>query len=337
VLDRLVQYWQKMKRPRKLFDALVDWIQFRGPGTPFFLMTNVLNVHYPWAPPPFPLLKRLRFNPRHLLQSEFVIPKPFSFNSGKKRITPLHRAVWHSLYEAAVEHVDREVGRFLRLLRQIEGGEDVIVVITSDHGEMLGDRGLVGHTLSLHDNILHVPLIIQHPGWPSGLTIEGVVQTVDLYSSVVDWAGVPLETIPSAQLQRSSYSDAVASPDSLSGYAFAEEDYTESYNVIEGLLSVNPDMDPHRYPRRQVAVHSANHKYIWYDDRPAAFYDLRTDPLEERNLLDSSEQVSVVEDLRQALGHWRERLDLFPPRGVDDRVEADEEVVRRLRNLGYIA
>lgn len=337
LVDRFNSYLEKMFRPRAFFDAIFDWIGAQDSSTPFFLMANVLNAHYPWAPSPDILLSQLRFNPRHLLRSEFTLLKPWQFNSGLKQVTDTHRRVWRSLYDAAAIHLDRELGRFLERLRRWHGWQDLVVVVTSDHGEMLGDyRDLVGHMLSLHDNILHVPLVVRHPDYPSELTVEGVVQTVDLYPSIVEWAGVGSDSIPTAQLQRPSYSKAVDSPDSLSGYAFAEEDYSDSYDVIDGPIGTNPKMKADKFPRRQVSVRSATHKYIWCDDRPGEFYDLLSDPSETNNVFSQNADAPVMAELEQILEGWYSGLEVFPPRIEERPGEEDAELIERLRRLGYV-
>jgi arylsulfatase A-like enzyme len=303
-------------------------------------MANAVTVHYPWAPPPQALWREVGFNLRLLRNRELFAPKPYQFNSGKRQVTETHRRVWLALYNAAVGHVDREVGRFLRRLRAWQGWPNTIVVVTADHGEMLGDhQDLFGHMLSLHDNLLHVPLIIRHPAYSGGITAERVVQNMDLYSSVIEWTGCPTESIPAAQLQRPGFSAAMMEPHDSSGVAFAEEDYTDSYNPIVGLLRANPAMDANRYPVRQISVRTDTHKYIWADDGRTKFYNLKLDPGESRNLIDAAApaEQAIMGDLRQRLETWHAESECFPPNSVSDGVEADSATLERLRSLGYIA
>ncbi|RME42933.1 MAG: hypothetical protein D6791_16640 [Chloroflexi bacterium] len=337
----LARYVRKVLAPRILLKATREWLMATKADAPIFLMVNISNAHQPWAPPPDILLRHIDFHPRYLLNGDFTSLDQWKFNSGRRKITDTHRSVWRSLYHAAIRHVDREVGWFLKQLRLWTGWDNTIVVITADHGEMLGEyRNIAGHTLSLHDNILRVPLVVRHPDHSSGLVVEQVVQTLDLYPSVLEWAAVPANLVPSAQRQRPSLSTAIAAAEDKQGVAFAEEDYSDSYDVIEGLLGVNPDMDPHKYPRRQIAIRSATHKYIWYDDRPGEFYDLTQDPEEQHNLLQSEavEDQAILKELQRALESWRSNLEIFPPQIVDGKVEEmDATVIERLRALGYIA
>ena len=131
----------------------------------------------------------------------------------------------------------------------------------------------------------------------------------------------------------------MAAADDDGGLAFAEEDYSDSYDVIEGLLSVNPDMDPHKYPRRQIAVRSATHKYIWCDDRLGEFYNLVEDPNEEHNLIETATgaERGVLRQLQAAMEAWLSGLEIFTPRTVEELQKMDQAVIERPRSLGYIS
>lgn len=332
-------YVRKLTGLRLFLDAMLGWIEGLNGKTPFFLMANSTQAHYPWAPPPAALWREMGFNARLLRNRELSAPRPFQFNSGKLKVTKTHRQSWLALYNAAITHVDREVGRFLHRLRRWRGWQNTIVVVTADHGEMLGDhQDIFGHMLSLHDNLLHVPLIIRHSAYPGGIVAERVVQNMDLYSSVIEWTGCPTDSIPAAQLQRPGFSAAMDAPHDSSGIAFAEEDYTDSYNPVTGLLRVNPSMDPKRYPRRQISARTATHKYIRADDQPGKFYNLRSDPDENLNLINSTASVeqTILRELSQELETWSAGLESFPPNSIHDVANADPITLDRLRSLGYI-
>ena len=336
------RYQSKRAGLSRAMDTMLDWLIRQTDAAPVFLMANITNAHYPWAPPPKDVWGRLGRDSRHLINQELAQPRPFQFNSGKIGLTGTHRRVWRGLYEAAVMHVDRELGRFLGNLRRWPGWANSIVFITADHGELLGEfQDIVGHTLCLHDNLLHVPLLVRHPDYETPATVEGVVQNMDMFSSIVKWAGVDESQVamPPAQLQRPSLSEALAQPHSSSGYAFAEEDYTDSYNPVNGLLKVNPELDPHKFPQRQIAVRSSTHKLVWFDDRPAVFYDLAAGLGEEQDLLDSdtNEARHHLRVHQDVLAEWRADLKLFPPRMADKPARPEAEVTERLRMLGYVA
>ncbi len=331
------RYWAKQKGLGSFFRDVQDWIRARGQDEPFFLVANVVPVHSPWAPAPRLLLGQLKGNTRYVLKSEFSAPNPWRFNSGLRRVTAMHRQMWSALYDAATMHLDRALERFVAELKRGGKWENTVLVITADHGEMLGEhQDILGHTLTLHDNIMQVPLLVRHPDYPPGVQVEGVVQTLDMFASVVDWAEVDRQDVPSYQLYRPSLSEAVKEPEKEGGFAFAEEDYSGSHDVIAGLLRVNPMMDPQRFPRKQIAVHGGNYKYIWYDDRPPVFYDIEEDPNESRNVIECPAFDSTCREYVEALAEWQNDLPLFSPRILGEPVEVEAETRERLKALGYI-
>jgi arylsulfatase A-like enzyme len=238
------RYLRKMISPRVLLNNMYNWITVRK--TPFFLFANILSPHFPWTLPPNFLPLKKGVNPKHLFKGDFItLKKQWEFNSHKREVTETHRRVWQTLYDASILHVDHEIDRFLKRFHSWEGWKNTIIVVTSDHGEMMGEyRDIVGHVLSLNNNLIHVPLIIHHPEYPSGLQVEGSVQTLSLYPTVLEWAGVAATAVHPAQLKRSSLSKAIAAPGDPGEFAFAEEDYSDSYDVIEKLIEINPNMNP---------------------------------------------------------------------------------------------
>lgn len=334
------RYIRKMIAPRLILDNIYDWINVNGGDTPFFILANVLAPHFPWTLPPRFIPRGDGLSPKHLLRSEFLtLKKQWEFNSGIRPVTDEHRRIWRTLYDAAIKHVDSEIGRFLGRLRNKKVWDNTIIVITSDHGEMMGEyHDIVGHMLCLHDNLIHVPLIIHHPDYPMGMKIDGVVQTHDLYPSALEWGGVSKGLVPPAQLQRPVLSSRLSNPEDSNGYAFAEEDYTDSYDVLGKLSNVNPEMQPGKYPKQQIAVRSANYKFIWYSDGPGEFYNLSLDKDEEQNLIGTSSvsEQSILRELHEAIESWRVCLEFFPPKSVEISQEVDAAMMNRLRDLGYV-
>ncbi len=94
-------------------------------------------------------------------------------------------------YALEVEVVDRAVGELLERLRVRGHLDGSVVIVTSDHGEGLGDHGLIGHINQLYDSLLHVPLIIWGPGRvPEGLRVAEPVSLADLAPTVAELAGL---------------------------------------------------------------------------------------------------------------------------------------------------
>jgi arylsulfatase A-like enzyme/Flp pilus assembly protein TadD len=118
-------------------DAAIGWLERRSnAGQPFFLWTHFYDPHAPYEPP-----------------SEFV------------------RTSGHAGYDGEVAYADAQVGRLLAALEERGLNDSTLVVLTSDHGESLGEHGEGTHGMLLYDGALRVPLVIAGPQrTPHGLT-----------------------------------------------------------------------------------------------------------------------------------------------------------------------
>lgn len=107
-----------------------------------------------------------------------------------------------ALYDAGVAYTDAQIGRLLRRLQELELTDRTIVVVTSDHGEALGEHGrLQGHGYTYDHNLL-VPLVISAPDLESAATtVEPQVRSVDLAPTLLELAGLaPLPGIDGRSL-----------------------------------------------------------------------------------------------------------------------------------------
>lgn len=152
-------------------DAMVDralaWIAAHGTKR-FFLYLHLIDPHDPYSPPgdllPAPGLN----DPHPYATAEWVR----EVQAGRVTPTPEQRRWIRRLYEAEVRFADRELGRFLARLSELDVDDDTLVVLTSDNGEHLGEDGHYGHALDVP--LLHeVPLVFVGPGAPAA-TAEAV-------------------------------------------------------------------------------------------------------------------------------------------------------------------
>jgi len=168
-----------------------------------------------------------------------------------------HRDFVRSYY-AATSFVDAQVGRILSALDDLDLGRNTVVVVTSDHGFMLGEHGQWEKNV-LWDTSTHVPLIIYSPqAGGNGRRVAGLVELIDLFPTLVELAGAE----QAEGLEGRSLVPLLSEPDLDWGHpAFSE---------VLGGRSVR--WDRWRYT-------------LWSDGvLGAELYDLHSDPLERRNL-----------------------------------------------------
>ncbi len=93
-------------------------------------------------------------------------------------------------YGFEVEYVDREIGRLMATLESRGWVDDTLIIFTADHGEGIGDHGLVGHIDQLYDSLLSVPLIMVAPGiLPEGRVVSQSVSLVDIFPTIAELVG----------------------------------------------------------------------------------------------------------------------------------------------------
>jgi arylsulfatase A-like enzyme len=105
-------------------------------------------------------------------------------------------------YDGAVRRMDRAVSAFLAELRRRGLWEHTLVVVTADHGEMLGEKGLLGHTERLYEPVLRVPLLVRHPRLRAsrGARVRALVERADLTPTLLEAAGAPDRSLPGSSL-----------------------------------------------------------------------------------------------------------------------------------------
>lgn len=97
-----------------------------------------------------------------------------------------------AIYFGLATEVDHHVGRLIDWLRDSGQYENTLIVLTADHGEMLGDYGLWGKR-SFHDAAFHVPLIIRHPGGSQrGAVVTEPTESVDVTPTILDLVGAAI-------------------------------------------------------------------------------------------------------------------------------------------------
>jgi arylsulfatase A-like enzyme/Flp pilus assembly protein TadD len=216
-------------------------------------------------------------------------------------------------YDGEVAWSDELVGRLDQALGRLGLRDDTLLVVTSDHGEGLGEHGESVHGFFVYQSTLKVPLLFRGPGIPAGGRITSTVGSIDVMPTVLDLLGVAAP----AQPRMSGRSLAAVlqggpAPAELPAYA-------------ESLLPLL-----HYGWSDLRMLRDGRWKYI-QAPRPE-LYDLAHDPGEERNLAD--EQAGRAAALRSALSARLEREKANPPPADASAIPPD--LLEKLGALGYL-
>jgi len=167
--------------------------QLEASGRPFFLFVNMMDAHTPMvAPAAYRHAFGVRDEGFYWVREYPELVK--EINSGARTITEQERTNLIASYDAAIAYLDAELGRLLSGLARDHVMDDSIVVITSDHGELFGRSGAVGHDgVGIVPGLFHVPLLIRFPGSRGPTSDRRAVSAIDLYPTILEACGLTLE------------------------------------------------------------------------------------------------------------------------------------------------
>lgn len=235
------------------------------------------------------------------------------FDGNHENLSELHISELRAVYLGLAMEVDHHIGRLVEFLKQTGQYDDTLIVVTADHGEMLGDNGLWGKSSPM-DPALRIPLIIRDPTLPSshGISSESLTESVDIAPTLLDWCDA--ENSPA--LDGKSLMPLIKgdSPTSWRRHVFAEAELGE------------PDT-PTRFERAlELSASNANYavlrdkqyKYVHFNGGlPPMLFNMQDDPAEECDL---AGDAAHFDTLRQ-----------FASRMLDHRMSCAEHSLSNLK------
>lgn len=300
---------------------------------PIFTFINLMGTHMPYHPPRHYVQT---FAP-HVLQDRSARHYLRNFNSDiygwlaplAGELDDYQKSILDGMYDAEVAWQDEQLGLFFQQLEASGRLDRTLIIICSDHGEHLGEKQLMGHSLSIYNELIQVPLMIRDPRnvFPQGVASEAIVSTRCLFQTILSAAGLADEREQQFALETQIGSASKPEP------IFAEA--VPPQNVVNLLKKRQPNLIHDRacdQPRR--AVWAGNHKLIETGSDTIELYDIFNDPQENLNLCDIlPENVDVLQDCLMTFTQQTSTVTTTLDRASHFD---DPEVQRRLRDLGYL-
>jgi arylsulfatase A-like enzyme/Tfp pilus assembly protein PilF len=255
----------------------VRWLDSRPADRPFFLWLHLYDPHDPYEPPE-PWASRYADRP----------------------------------YDGEVAFTDSLVGDLRRALEDRGLLSSSMVILTSDHGEGLGDHGESSHGFFLYDSTVHVGLIVRMPGGePAGRVVDAAVSHVDIVPTLLDAVGLDASQPVHGRSLIPLIEGEARTPD--------RGVYSES---LYPLL---------HYGWAALRAYRTDNRKLISAPRPEVF-DIHADPLEEHDL--SAEQPDVLAELESGLDVLRSQIDAATPAAAS-APDLDPHTVAQLQALGY--
>lgn len=309
------------KRTNELVRNRID--SWRERNDSLFLFVNYLEPHLEYRPPK-DIAKRHLPDGISYADAMDVNQDAWAYITGEQKMADQDFDVLRALYRAEIEYLDGRIGELREIFRQANMLEDTVFVITGDHGENIGDHGLMDHQYSLHQTLLHVPLVISGAGFDTGERVEKPVQLLDVFSTILDIAGLdPSET--------ACVGESLCDPETLPDNRQIFSEYVAPQPAIKTLAErYDCRKDVEAYDRRLWAVQNGDMKLIEGSDGSRSLYDLAADPDETSNL--ATKRLDTFEELTSSLQNWKESL----PQTKASKVGMNEQTKQRLEELGYL-
>lgn len=251
---------------------------------PFFLAVGFLRPHVPWYVPQkwFDMhpVESLELTPYKEDDLDDIPEIGLQINDLPMMPTTqwaIENNEWANIiqaYLACVSFVDYEVGRVLQALEKSEYADNTVIVLWSDHGYRLGEKGTFAKH-ALWEEATNAPLMFAGAGLPKGKVIAEPAEMLSIYPTLLDLCGLP------------SY----APNEGISLLPIMKE---EDYQAKSQVAITTHGMRNH-------SVRSVQFRYIQYEDGGEEFYDHLSDPNEWYNKALSSEYLENKKDLKNLL------------------------------------
>ena len=265
-----------------LVEKLLEWHAEQEVGQPWFAHVSFLRPHPPFVvpepyasmvrpedvPPPIPLSD----DPHPLVRLTRDLARASNFQPGLEgsiaQLSPYDFVQIRALYYGMIAEVDAQLGRLFATLKARGDWDETLVIFTSDHGEMLGDHGLLGKG-GFYPQGQHIPLMIRLPGGAAG-RVEGFTSATDVFPTLLDLWGIAPHHAPDGQtLMPALYGSGFAGRD----WALWEYDFRQALPAqTRDEMNLSP-RDCHLTVLRQ-----RNAQYVHSPAFAPLVFDLTQDP-----------------------------------------------------------
>ncbi len=284
----------------KINNIVYKWLNDEYKNQPFFMFINYMDAHIPYIPPsPY----KYMFKGRKKIPLGVDIP---GIEKGEKTISQPEKEHIRSLYDGEIAYLDHHLGMLFKRLKSMNLYKDSIIIVTSDHGEELGEHGLVDHGHHLYEPEIKIPILIKlnnNTEMDKNLIKKDrPVQNMDIFPTVLDLLNIEI-------------------PDNNQGVSLFSK--KEHPIISECYGALNRDL---------TSIIKNNYKYIYSSNGDDKLFDLSNDKNEKNNIIHSYPEIASLE--RSEIFKWKKEI----PKKIllENFRKLDSEMLKRLKTLGYI-
>lgn len=303
-------------------DFAIDYIK-RDHQQPFALVLGFKSPHIPFIPPPRAKDRYAgeKVGPVSNFFNEAIFkPEP---NDSTDNVPRAEQPLWALDYFRCISAIDENVGRLVATLEEKGLMENTVVIFTSDNGYYMGEHGLgdfMGDKRSAYEESLRVPMLVRYPDQKTaGNVSDELVLNIDLAPTLLDLAGV---TIPK-EIQGRSWAPLLTDANS----AFREGFFYEYF--FENKFAETPTVLAFR-TRTTKLIKYPGHEH-WTE-----LYDLKADPFEVNNLVDSLEHQELLSQMEAAFEREKKTVGYLVPEYAEKPWPADYIHIKKKQNYPWL-
>lgn len=298
-------------RATEINDRSLAWLDSKG-ESPFFLWNHYMDTHGPYNPPENTHAHRdLSNDEAHDLYQK-IINQP-------GEVTDEERDLLVDSYDSEIRYLDHQLERFFQALQERGFMESSLIIVTADHGDAFGEHGYFTHPRYLHEQLIHVPLLVLNPGTSTGAVVDTPVSTLDIVPTILEWIGRQVNDLPGKPLV--DQDGVLERPNDSTVYVCATGEGANDHlrrfaaRKLQWKVVIERDISSGEIIKEQA-------------------YNLREDP-EEKNA-QSPEEIEVEELLEDIHEFSSSRLAAVEQSSPTNTLEKQSsEVAERLEALGY--
>jgi arylsulfatase A-like enzyme len=257
------------------------WLAERDATRPYFLFVNLYEPHGPYQHVPRAFRRRFSDPGLSLRALEAIGNRVMTATQNGNRLSAGDTSAGLDLLDGAIAASDALLGEILELV-----GDDPIVVVLADHGELFGEHTLFGHSNTLYEPLIRIPMVIAGGDVPSGVVAGDVVSLVDVMPTLLALAGIRAPAVDGVDLRPLLHEGGRLERRRVRAEQFSPD------TLAHGWAHQRPDEVEYLHARKQAVV-SRDLKRIIASDGSDLGYDLRTDPGEERPFPGQETQLSA--------------------------------------------
>jgi arylsulfatase A-like enzyme len=299
-------------------ENLDSWLE----GDPLFLFVNYLEPHLRYDPPA-EYAEQFLPNGLGAKEAQSVNQDAWAYISGEVKMSERDFEILRSLYRAELAYLDHRLEELHQMFEDKNAAAETVFLIMGDHGENIGEHGLMDHQYSLNKELLNVPLIIAGENFAQTGAVNRPVYLADVAPTVLDLADVssPVE-FPGLSLRK---------PSTLPKKRVRFAEYLAPQPEIETLREqYDCTRNVEQYDRRLRALTYDGWKLVRGSDGSESLYDLSKDQPERRDL--SEKRAKKAGALTE---RFEEVVEGLPVIKKED-VSMSQSTEDRLEDLGYL-